>query len=222
VSQVEILRSNILFAALNEQQFSRVLSGSRKIQLKEGELLFQQQQQASFFYCLQIGSIKLFRLSVDGAEKVIEIIAPGQTFAEAVMFMSGHAYPVNAQALSHSELIQVDMNVFRKILAESPQTCLNILGKMSQKLHGMVQEIEQLTVQNAKMRLIQFLLRMIPPESEVPYSIRWNTPKTVLASRLSIRPETFSRVLQQLSQEGMIKVDKKSITILDIHGLKTY
>jgi len=138
------------------------------------------------------------------------------------MFMDGGFYPVNAQALIDSQLIRVEMAMFRDLLKHSPKTSLKILGYMSQRLHGLVQEIDQLTLQNAKMRVIQFILREIPVDARVPCQLEWNTPKTVLASRLSVRPETFSRILQQLTQEKLIKVDRKSIDILDIDGLKGY
>jgi len=219
---MDVLRQNILFSGLDEDQFSRVIKGSKAIQLKEGELLFQQQQAADYFYLLETGEIKLYRLSPDGAEKVIELIRAGQTFAEAMMFMEGGFYPVNAQAVTESRLIRVEMAMFRDLLEHSPKTSLKILGYMSQRLHGLVQEIDQLSLQNAKMRVIQYLLRELPAEAVSPCQVQWNTPKTVLASRLSVRPETFSRILKQLTQEQLIKVDKKSIEIVDIEGLKAY
>ncbi len=219
---MDTLRQNILFSGLDKEQFTRVISGSKAIQLKEGEVLFRQKQAADYFYLLETGEIKLYRLSSDGAEKVIELIRAGQTFAEAVMFMHGNFYPVNAQALTGCQLIRIEMAMFRNLLEHSPQTSLKILGHMSQRLHGLVQEIDFVTLQNAKMRVIQFLLQELPTDAVSPCRLQWDTPKTVLASRLSVRPETFSRILQQLTQEQLIKVDRKSIEILDIERLKCY
>lgn len=219
---MEILRNNTLFAGLNDEQFALVLGGSKTLDIKENEVLFRQQQAAEYFYLLVTGDIKLYRLSPDGGEKVIELIRPGQTFAEAVMFMAGGFYPVNAQALTDSRLIRVEMTMFRLLLEHSPQTCLKILGHMSQRLHGAVQEIEQLTLQNAKMRVVQFLLRELPVDAVAPYAMQWSVPKTVIASRLSIRPETFSRILQQLIQEQLIRVDGKFIEVLNMEVLREY
>ncbi len=219
---MQVLAKNLLFSSLDTEQFNRVVANSKVIELQEGELLFQQQQAADYFYLLEMGEVKLFRLSPDGAEKVIELIRDGQTFAEAMMFMENGFYPVNAQAVSDSRLIQIEMAMFRDMLKHSPETSLKILGHMSQRLHGLVQEIDQVTLQNAKMRVIQYLLREIPVDSPLPYRLQWDTPKTVLASRLSVRPETFSRILQQLSQEKLIKVDGKYIAVCDLNGLKNY
>ena len=217
---METLRKNILFSSLTDEQYQVIIASTKRIQLSEGDVLFRQQTKAEYFYLLEVGDIKLYRLAPNGSEKVIELIRAGQTFAEAVMFMHGNIYPVNAQALSSSQLVRIDMEVYRDLLEHSSGTSLKILGYMSQRLHGLVQEIEQVSLQNAKIRVIQFLLRELPEGAEVPYIIQWSAPKTVLASRLSIRPETFSRTLQQLSQEGLIKVDKKSLEILNIEKLK--
>jgi CRP-like cAMP-binding protein len=217
---MDALHKNVLFSGLNEEQFKKVAASSKVMSLKVGEVLFRQQQAAKYFYLLTAGDIKLYRLSPDGAEKVIELIRAGQTFAEAVMFMRVGNYPVNAQALTDSQLIRVEMSVFRELLEHSPQTSLKVLGLMSRRLHGLVKEIEELTLQNAKMRVVQFLLRELPENASEPCQLQWNAPKNVIASRLSVRPETFSRILQQLMQENLIRIDGKNIEVLDITGLK--
>ena len=217
---MDTLHKNILFSGLNEEQMAQITMTSKVITLETGEVLFHQQQPAKYFYLLDTGDIKLYRLSPDGAEKVIELIRGGQTFAEAVMFMQVSMYPVNAQALTNSRLIRVEMDVFRGLLEHSPQTSLRILGLMSRRLHGLVQGIEELTLQNAKMRVVQFLLRELPDNAIEPCQLQWNAPKSVIASRLSVRPETFSRTLQQLTKEGLISINGKNIEVLDIEGLR--
>jgi len=216
------LRQHLLFATLNEQQFSQVEVDSSTISLTEGDHLFHQQDPADYFYFLQSGDIKLYRLSPNGEEKVIELIHPGQTFAEAVMFMQIQHYPVHAQAISACQLIQIRMSTFRKLLDHSPEACMKILARMSQILHGAIQEIDQLTLQNATMRVVQFMLQDASSDTQLPYVIKWTAPKATLASRLSVRPETFSRILNQLTHDGLIEVKGKTITVLDLDALRLH
>ena len=216
------LRQHLLFASLSEQQFSQVKADASNKYLVEGDHLFHQQQPADYFYFLQSGDIKLYRLSPNGEEKVIELIRPGQTFAEAVMFMQIQHYPVHAQALSDCQLIQIRMDSFRKLLDKSPEACIKILARMSQRLHSAIQEIDQLTLQNATMRLIQFMLQGISSKASSPYEIQWTAPKATLASRLSVRPETFSRILKQLTRDGLIEVHGKTIIILNLDALRLH
>lgn len=95
-----------------------------------------------------------------------------------------------------------------------------MLGGVSKRLHGAIQDIEQLTLQNASMRVIQLLLQSAPDGEGNQYSLDLETPKQVLASRLSVRPETFSRILQQLSRKELISVQGRTIRILDFNGLQ--
>jgi CRP-like cAMP-binding protein len=214
------LRQHYLFAVLDEAQLGRVLAAVQEISLEEGDHLFNAGDQARYFYLLRTGQIQLYRLSPGGEEKVIEIIQPGQTFAEAVMFLKTNIYPVSAKAIVSSGLWRIDMAVFLSILQESSELCLRLLGSMSRRLHGAIQDIDQLTLQNAGMRVIQLLLHSAPDSAANRYSLEWETPKQILASRLSVRPETFSRILQRLSRQGLITVQGKMIEVLDAKALR--
>jgi len=209
-----------LFNTLNNKQLSEILNSSHHFQLAEKSIVFQQKTPADRFYYLRKGQIKLYRLSGDGDEKIIEIINPGQTFAEAVTFMQTRLYPVNAETLKDSELISFDMNTFLDILKGSTDTCLTLLGSMCQKMHKWIDEIDSLTLHNATYRLIAYLLAKIPPGAlEAPH-VHLTTPKNIVASRLSIQPETFSRILSRLSKRGLIESSGQDIILNDIEGLR--
>jgi CRP-like cAMP-binding protein len=216
------LYRHLLFAELEEPQLTQVIAAALPVWLEAGEELFSHGQRASRFYILETGTIQLYRLSAEGEEKVIELIQPRQSFAEAVMFMEGNLYPVSARAIVPSELWGFDMKVFRTVLQTSPAVCFRLLGRMSQRLHQLLQEIDELTLQNATMRVAQYLLRSAPDQNCTCYSVQWETPKQVLASRLSVRPETFSRILQQLVQAGMIQVHGKTVEVLDAARLRNW
>ena len=91
---------------------------------------------------------------------------------------------------------------------------------MSRRLHGAIQDIDQLTLQNASMRVIQLLLQSAPDQFVNHYSVDLETPKQVLASRLSVRPETFSRIFGNLSRKGLIDVQGKTMEVLDLKALQ--
>ena len=112
------------------------------------------------------------------------------------------------------------MKVFLGLLQTSNALCLQLLGGMSKRLHSAISDIDQLTLQNAKMRVIQLLLQSAPDSKPNHYGLEWETPKQILASRLSVRPETFSRVLQQLSRQGLIAVQGKQVEVFDAKGLQ--
>jgi CRP-like cAMP-binding protein len=211
------LRQAPLLAALTEEQLERVLRRATKLQLDEGQWLFSQNDPATRFYFVQRGKMRLFRLSADGDEKIIELVGPGQTFAEALMFMGTGRYPVCAAALDPTELVGIDADDFAAMLRESPETCFALLGALSQRLHRLIAEIDNLTLHSATGRVTRWLLAQLPDgRGELALSVR----KSVIASRLSIKPETWSRITRRLADRGMIAVDGQHISVLDRDALQ--
>lgn len=215
------LRRVYLFDSLTDGQFERVMRTSTLVRLAPKQALFAFSQPAERFYLLKSGQLKLFRLSADGDEKVVEIVQPGKTFAEAVMFMERHVYPVNAQAIEVSEVYSFDMAVFLELLQDSRQACFRLMASMSQRLHGLVEEITNLALQNATYRLVNYLLQQLPDGAVEAPDIHLETPKSVIAARISVQPETLSRTLARLSARGLLEVHGSHITIRDINGLRS-
>lgn len=217
----EELRQIYLFASLSDEQLNMMLESGHPFELEQKQLLFEAGQPAEHFYLLRSGQIKLYFLSPSGDEKVIEIIRPGETFAEAITFMEKQAYPVSAEAILSSSLYCFRMKTFRKLLEDSPGTCMRLMADMSRRLRLRVNEINNLTLHNATYRLVIFLLEQIPEGAVEMAEIHLGTPKSIIASRLSIQPETFSRILSKLAQRGLIKVHVNDITLLDVNGLRS-
>jgi len=209
---IELLRKAPLLSGLSTEQLERVAGHAVAIHLDEGQWLFSQGDPSHRFYFVERGQLRLFRLSPDGVEKVIEIVSPGQTFAEALMFLKAPRYPVCAAALEPAELIGIEAAAFAAMLRESVDTCFVVMGALSRRLRGLIAEIDNLTLHSATSRVARYLLAQVPaarPEFVL------EVPKGVLASRLSIQPETFSRVIRQLTQDGVVAVQGAQVTVTD-------
>lgn len=216
----EALKGVSLFEMLDDKQRDKILQSSALINLDVKETLFEAGQSAQRFYLLKSGQIKLYSISADGDEKVMEIIHPLHTFSEAIMFMHKHAYPLSAEAIKKSEVISFSMQTFKEILEQSTETCFRMMAGMSRRLHARIYEINNLTLHNATYRLVVFLLEQLPSDALDLSQIHLTTPKSVVASRLAIQPETFSRILTRLSRTGLIDVEGNEIALLDVNGLR--
>jgi CRP/FNR family transcriptional regulator, dissimilatory nitrate respiration regulator len=209
-----------IFSALDAEQLDIVVSKTIQLQLTDNEILFRQGQPADYFYMVSNGQIQLSRLSDEGDEKVIDIVHKGQIFAEAVMFMDNQCYPVNAVAIKPGELIAFDIESFRMILKESVNTCFRLMAAMSQRLHIQLNEIDSLSLHNATYRLVHYLLKSVPENTTTYTELQLSYPKNILASRLSIKPETFSRIMSRLKYENIIDVYGNQIILKDIAALR--
>lgn len=207
LNSVELLalRRNYLFAGLDEQEFQNVAGHSAPTNLVAGQNLFTQDQPANAFYIVLSGLVRLYRTSPQGDEKVIELIGPGRMFAEAVMFMGGR-YPVNAMAQTDSGLIGVDAIFFKDWLSQDANRCMRMLAATSSRLHKMVNEIDRLTLMKGSDRLLQYLLDHADPDDEGRQVVDLEAPKQVIASRIGVKPETFSRLLHKLTDAGYVEV----------------
>lgn len=216
----EELRGHPLFKGLDEHELAKIKEGVHLVQLAEGAHLFTQGQPAERFFFVRQGQIKLYRLSPTGNEKVIEIISPGQSFAEAVMFMDVQRYPVNAQALTAAEVYAITNKNFLAVLRESVDTCFRVMGDMSIRLRKRLNEIDALTLQNATLRLVNYLLGQVPKDAEHDVDVELPAAKNIIASRLSVQPETLSRILHNLTDKGLISVKGLHVVIHDVKGLR--
>jgi CRP-like cAMP-binding protein len=216
------LKQHYLFNSIDDALLAGLAQGVRKVSLAAGEILFHFGSPAERFFLIGAGQIKLARISPAGQEKVIEVMYPGNTFAEAVMFMQNPVYPVTAQALSDSQLYAIPNQAYRNILAQSTEYCFRLLADLSMRLHHHVQEIDNLSQQNAMYRLVRYLVYQIPADAGRSCTLTLTIPKQTLASKLSIKPESFSRLLAHLSQEGIISVDRQTLVVHDVERLKNF
>ncbi|MCG6967782.1 MAG: Crp/Fnr family transcriptional regulator [Chromatiaceae bacterium] len=210
------LRRHYLFAELSEPQLRRIAEHAVGVRLADGEALFEQGDPARRFYLVLTGQIKLFRLSPAGNEKVIDIVTPGSTFAEALMFLERPHYPVGAQALQASEVISIDAIDFADMLLGSVKTCFLLMGSMSQRMRGLLREIDDLSLHSASCRVAAYLLRQAEGQTD---SFDLPVAKQTIASRLSVKPETFSRIIKNLSDDGVIQVVGSRVRIRDRNAL---
>jgi len=215
-----LARKNVLFQALSDEVFDWLITGARQQTLLKGDTLFTQGEQADRFYLVVSGRIKLFHLSVDGQEKVVEVIGEGDTFAEAVMFMEQGKYPVHAETLGPAQVIIINNRDYRSILQDSSESCFKLMSNMARRLHLRLSEIETLTVQNARHRVIRFLLAQL--EQSKGKVIELPMAKRLVASRLAMQPETFSRVIHDLKEQGILDVQGRNLHVCDLKALKAF
>ena len=209
-----------LFKELGAEDIERISSGARTLHAARGETLFRKGDPSDGFFTVVYGQIKLAFHSANGAEKVVDLLGPNQTFGEAVMFME-RPYPVYAQALADSLLVHVSKNVVFEEINRDPEFARKMIGGLARRLHGLVTDLEAYTLHSGTQRVLGYLLRGMPEnETGDHVEISLPTSKSVLASRLNLTPEHFSRILHDLTELGLIRVEGRSIMILDAERLR--
>jgi len=215
----ELLQRHPLFVAFDDLRFEQVAAAAQPVRLDPQQVLFQRGERARTFYVVVEGQVKLFMESPRGDEKILALVNPGQSFAEAVMFMQAPMYPVSAGATEATTLIAVPSADFLAALKDDTPTCLRMLGALSQRLMAQVQEIESLTLESAGNRLIRHLVRRAVRDADGRLRVHFDETRQMLASQLSIKPETLSRLTRALTDAGLIEAEGRDIIILDLDAL---
>jgi CRP-like cAMP-binding protein len=219
----EFLKNVPLFRELTDAELDRIAAGTAQVRAPAGTILFRRGEPCSGFHVIVYGQVKLAFGAADGAEKVVEILGPGASFGEAVMFLD-KPYVVFAETLADSLLLAIGKAGVFAELERNPRFARKMLGGLALRLHGLVHDLEAYTLRSGTQRVIGYLLRDYSEvgEPRTPVEVALATSKGVLASRLNITREHFSRILHDLSGAGLIEVHGRIIRILDPERLRAY
>jgi len=207
---IEVIKKNPLFSGLTEGDLGLLDNIVQQRQTRKGELLFCEGDEAAGFYIVASGKVKIYKLSPEGKERILHIVHPPGTFAEAAIFGDG-LYPAYAEPLEPTTLLFFPKDQFLQLLHSQSRIAINMIGGLSRFLRQFASQIEELTFKDVPARLARYLLDLAGEASEFSLPIS----KSQLASNLGTVSETLSRTFRKLSDEGYIQVDGKQITIRD-------
>ena len=217
---IEALLSHVpLFNGLEPPEIARIARGTREINAARGEILFHKGDISTGFHLIVYGQVKLGFTSPQGSEKVVDILGAGQTFGEAVMFME-RPYVVYAQTLKDSQLLFVSKTVILDELEKDPKLGRKMIAALSMRLHHLVTDVESYSLHSGRQRIIGYLLREAAENESAALTVTLPTSKGIIASRLNLTQEHFSRILHELSDTGLIVVEGRKITIPDVAKLR--
>jgi CRP-like cAMP-binding protein len=214
-----ILSRSPLLRAMGADVMRSIVQSRPARRYARGESIFQQGDPAESFFVMIEGWVKLYRERENGDQVVVTIFAAGESFAEAAMFLGGR-YPASAEAVSPARVARIDGSALRREIIEQPQLAFDMLAAASQHLKKLVLQIEQLKTQSAPQRIAEYFLDQITTASgaaviALPYE------KALIANRLGMKPESFSRALSKLSEVG-VTVYRDKIRVKDVVHLASF
>ena len=209
-----------MFSEMQAAELDRIAAVTVPLYFEKGQTIVQQGEPCTGFHVVVYGQVKLGFTSPQGVEKVVEIVRPGQSFGEALMFLD-KPYIVFAQALADTMLLHVAKQAVFEELAHDPLFARRMLSGLSRRLHGLVRDVEAYTLRSGQERVIGYLLGELGEGAgSGPAEVHLTPGKSVIASRLNMTPEHFSRILHELSVDGLIEVNGRSVRIPDLARLR--
>lgn len=216
-----ILARTPLFKGFSDEVLEDIAKQCRVKEFPKDAELFSLGDKAKHFYIVMTGWVKIYRLSREGNETIVHIFGPHESFAEAAVFNLRPHYPVNAQAVDKATVLEIPSQYFIHKIKQDSSFALHMLATISARQHYLVQQLEQIAGRNASQRLGTFLLKFSQQNPAGIESVTLPYDKSLIALRINIKPETFSRALSKL-QPYITKHDNRTIHIHNKTALATY
>lgn len=218
----QFLSSIPLFNPCSAKEIEDLLEGAVPERHGKGYLLFSYGAEAQRYYVIKSGWIKLYRETLDGAQAIIDVLPQKHIFGETAIF-EDNAYPYSAEVVENAEILSLPLKKLKNLIENNPKFALSMLTSMARYRRHQDLEIEHRSLQNAPQRIGCFILRLTPahtePQQKGPITIHLPYDKTMIAARLGMQPETFSRALSKLRQATNIDVRGSTIEIADLESL---
>jgi CRP-like cAMP-binding protein len=218
MTKIDILQKSSLFEGLPFDQLGEIADIVVTKQYGRGETIFFEGDKAVGFYMVGEGKVKIFKVSPAGKEHILHIFGTGEPFGEVPVFY-GRPYPASAETLERSSMLFFPRDAFIALLQKKPSIALNMLAVLSLRLRRFAAQIEDLSLKEVPARLAGYLLYLSEEQGGIT-EIELEISKGQLASLLGTIPETLSRIFARMSEEGLITVAGRKITLLDLERLR--
>ena len=219
ISARALAASASLFSGLDRGALKRLAAAAVFLRVAKGTFLFKRGDRCDGFHVLLSGQVKLALRTDDGDEKIIELVAPGSTFGEAIA-LSGHAYPIAAQALADSTLLHIPNAALRSEIERAPALARRIVAGLSQGLIDLMSRHEGVTLRSGTQRVVGYLLEQCGDEARREATVVLPAKKGVIASQMNLTQEHFSRILHDLARQKLIEVDGRVVRLADTAALR--
>ncbi len=210
------------YSVLDAAALSRLAAAARMVQVERGQSLFEQGQPCAGVHVVASGQLKLAFSSPHGAEKIVTIAAARESIGETCLSLS-QQYPFHAEALRDSWLVFLPKLALCECLQANPDFLYRQMQCIARKLHNLLQDVESSSLLSGTERILDFLMQAVDGiEVDGSATVELSLPKAIIASRLSLTQEHFSRLLRQLSESGMITVAGRNVSIPDVERVSRY
>jgi CRP-like cAMP-binding protein len=211
-----LVRRMPMFAGLKQDAFEGLVGPALSIMVPAKNLVFMEGDPALDVHIVVYGWVKLYRITPDGEEAVINVFGSGQSFAEAVAFAQ-QVYPATAETVTDARLIRLPASHIIAAIRSDPDIALAMLGSTSVHLHRLVSEITRLKGLNGVARLVEFLATLDGGQGARELTLPFE--KQLLARHLGIQPESLSRAFRKLRDYG-IEVEGSRVVLTSRDALR--
>ena len=218
----DVLRQAPLFSALDDEAATALRSSMDDSRLRRGDVLFREGDEGDKLYIVTEGKVKLGRTSADGRENLLAILGPGQMFGELSLFDPGpRSATVTAvtdtsfSSLSHEDLL--------RWLEGRPAVARGLLTQLAGRLRHANDVVADLVFSDVPGRVAKQLLELAKrfgDKRDDGVHVHHDLTQEELAQLVGASRETVNKALADFAARGWIRLEPRSVTILDVERVE--
>lgn len=209
-----VLANLPLMDGVSRQVVRELSTQSTVLSVKRGEVPVSRGQSVRGVYAIAYGSVKKRLRHPSGAERVLALLGPGDTFAEVPALLAQPSR-VEVVALADSMLLMINAACISVQTERDPRLARNVANVLARRLQALLAEVERGMLPSLQ-RLAAYIDSLAEPGAEPgSWIARLPVSKTLIAARLDMKKETLSRLLRELARRGLIAVTRREVAILD-------
>lgn len=214
--QLEVLSSVPYFSDLSDDILDALARAAVRHAYQADQIVFLEGEPCAGLYVVQDGWLKSYKLSIEGREQVIRFVGPGEAFNE-VGVLAGVLNQVSVAALQPSTVWIVERETLLHHMDEHPPLARAITQNLAARVLHLLSIVEDLSLRSVEARLARLLCEQA--EGQMLRRRRWTT-QAQMAARLGTVLDVVNRALVKLADEGLIRVERRQIQIIDLAALR--
>jgi len=212
----KLLRGVPIFRGLDDATVDEIRERCQEKIYLRNEVLFMEGDAPKAFFVIRQGALKIYKMGEAGREQILEIEGPGRSVAELPLF-DGLPYPASCAAMEDSVVLTIPVREFHALVDRHPTIPKAIIASLSQRLRRMVALVHELSLVDVRGRLAELLVQLAGDGSIV--DLPWTNQE--IAARIGTVREIVSRTFSRMAQEGVIRIEGRSVHLLDRSRLRT-
>jgi CRP/FNR family transcriptional regulator len=215
IPKISLLRRVSYFASLPDALLSELAAVAVERRYGRGQLIFLEGEPCAGLHVVAEGRVRIYKVSPQGREHVLEQLEPGGTFND-VAVLDGGPNPASAMAATDVLLCIISRADIRRLAHAHPELAWALIESIARRARRLVAMVEDLALRSVKARLAKLLLAEAERTAEQTQIQRDQmVTQAEMAARLGTVREMIGRALRELADEELIAFDRHRIIILD-------
>lgn len=139
---ISALSAARLFDGLTSEQLRLLAFGAERLRFSAGRTIYRQGERADCGFVIAQGDVELVREGGRGGPRT-HTVGAGTVLGQLALITQTN-WLTSARAKSETEVLRISRSLFRRMLAEYPETALDIHAQLAEDLQSLIREIEKL------------------------------------------------------------------------------